>query len=52
MTFNVSLLRNWRISERGRLQFRWEVFNAFNHANFGLPNADVNLLTAGLRYQF
>jgi hypothetical protein len=24
------------------LQFRWENFNLFNHANLALPNADIN----------
>ena len=30
-----------RISETFQVQFRAEVFNALNHANFGLPNASV-----------
>ncbi len=24
------------------LIFRWDVFNVFNHTNFGLPNADIS----------
>ena len=30
--------RTSRLGERRRIQFRSEVFNAFNHANFGPPN--------------
>lgn len=33
--------------EATRLEFRWEMFNAFNHANLALPNSDVNSSTAG-----
>ncbi|MDQ6701182.1 MAG: hypothetical protein M3Z36_13460, partial [Acidobacteriota bacterium] len=35
--FDFSLLRNFRITERMRFQFRGEFFNAFNHTNFGIP---------------
>jgi hypothetical protein len=40
--FDVSLLRNFMLRERMRLQFRAESFNVANHANFGLPVADLN----------
>jgi uncharacterized protein YaiE (UPF0345 family) len=33
-----SLFKNFRVKEGMTLQFRWEVFNAFNRANFTLPN--------------
>jgi len=33
--------------ESTRLEFRWETFNAFNHANLSLPNSDVNSSTVG-----
>lgn len=41
--FNVDLgvHRNFRLSEQWRMSFRWEMFNAFNRANFGLPNAAI-----------
>ena len=29
------------------MQFRWEIFNAMNHANLNLPNVNVNEATAG-----
>lgn len=38
---DVSLFKNTKLSERTNLQFRAEVFNVLNHANFGTPNATV-----------
>jgi hypothetical protein len=35
--FDFSVLRNFRISEGKRLQFRGEFFNGFNHPTFGIP---------------
>ena len=35
------------MTERVRLQFRWEVFNLMNHANYGLPNVYVNAPNGG-----
>src|SRR5450631_3152632 len=29
------------LGEQGNIQFRWEVFNLLNHANFSRPNATV-----------
>lgn len=34
---NLSLLRNFAIRERVRVQLRGEFFNALNHPNFGVP---------------
>jgi hypothetical protein len=36
--FDLSGVKNTKIRERYTIQFRAEFFNAFNHANFGLPN--------------
>jgi hypothetical protein len=46
---NTSLMKNWAVgqSERKRVQFRWEVFNIFNHPNFQLPNRNFNETSAG-----
>jgi hypothetical protein len=38
---DLALLKTTMISERLRLQFRGEIFNVFNRANFGTPNAVV-----------
>lgn len=34
---DLSLFKNFRFNENTRLQFRWEVFNAFNQVNTRLP---------------
>jgi hypothetical protein len=35
---DFSLARTWPAGGRSQLEFRWEVFNLFNRANFDLPN--------------
>ncbi len=37
-TADVSAAKNWKYTERYNLQFRWELFNAFNHTSWGTPN--------------
>ena len=39
---DLALVRDFDLAGQTRLQFRAEVFNLFNHANFGLPVADLN----------
>jgi roadblock/LC7 domain-containing protein len=39
---DASLTRQFALTEAMRLQVRAESFNIANHANFGLPVADVN----------
>ncbi len=43
-----ALAKNFQITERANLQFRWEVYNAFNYTNLALPNSNVDTGTAGL----
>jgi hypothetical protein len=38
---DISLSKDTKITERFKLQFRAEIFNIFNHENFGLPNTNV-----------
>ncbi len=38
--FDLSLFKNFRITERVRAQFRMESFNALNHVQFGNPNTN------------
>ena len=46
--FDGSLFKESHVSERLRLQFRAEFFNAFNHPQFDLPNATIGSAAAGL----
>jgi len=47
--FNVDagIHRQFAVTERYKLTFRWEMFNAFNRANFGTPNAAIGNPQAG-----
>jgi hypothetical protein len=42
---NLNFSKNFPFRERYNVQFRWEMFNAFNHTVFGTPSTDYN--TAG-----
>jgi hypothetical protein len=48
--FNVDagIHRNFRITERMKMSFRWELFNTFNRANFTNPNAQIGGSSAGV----
>lgn len=43
---DLSLFKDFQLSERFRLQFRTEMFNIFNHPNFNAPNFGGNGVTA------
>ncbi len=48
--WDPSLFKNFRFTERVKMQFRWEVFNALNKTNFQLPGANgstLNRVTSG-----
>ena len=38
---DLSLLKNFKLTERASVQFRFECFNCPNHANFFIPENDV-----------
>jgi hypothetical protein len=42
------MMKNFRIQENKRIQFRFESFNALNHPNFLMPNNQFNSTQAGL----
>ncbi len=48
-SFNVdtSLMKNWSILERYQLQFRFELFNAFNHPIMNNPDTTAGDSTLG-----
>jgi hypothetical protein len=64
--FDFSFAKNFPISDRRYFQFRTEVFNAFNHPNFGPPNiardssgfgqiltaANARIIQFGLKFYF
>jgi hypothetical protein len=39
--FDAALTRDFHMTERANLQFRWEVFNVSNTPEFGQPNSNV-----------
>jgi hypothetical protein len=40
--WDMNLQKNTQLGERYRLQLRGEVFNVFNHPNFGVPSAAIS----------
>lgn len=47
-TTNLSLLRDFKFSEKVKLQFRAEAFNAFNRANFSTPGTTLGAANFGV----
>jgi hypothetical protein len=45
--FNMALLRTFKFTESKDLQFRFEAFNVFNHAQFTNPSGEINSGTFG-----
>jgi hypothetical protein len=46
--FDISLFKDFNMTERLRLQFRAEALNAFNTPRFGGPNTSVTSSTFGV----
>jgi hypothetical protein len=40
-SWDLSLFKNFPIKETMRFQFRWEMFNAFNHVNYQNPSTNT-----------
>jgi hypothetical protein len=45
--FDISLFKNVPLTEKLRMQFRAEAFNAFNHVQFANPNTTITSNTFG-----
>jgi hypothetical protein len=43
MNWDASVMKIWNLSERVRVQFRGEMFNVANHANFALGSVGGDL---------
>jgi hypothetical protein len=44
---DLGIHRNFRVTEKAQMSFRWEMFNSFNRANFNNPNAVIGTTSAG-----
>jgi hypothetical protein len=40
--------KNWNVMEKVRVQYRFEVYNLFNHVRFAAPNADPTSSSFGV----
>ena len=41
VNFDFGLTKVFRLTESTKIEFRWEAFNLFNHANFGVPKNNL-----------
>ena len=48
VTFDLSLQRRIDITSRVNATLRWDIFNMFDRANFGLPDRNIASATAGV----
>jgi outer membrane receptor protein involved in Fe transport len=44
---DFALFKRFPITERWNLQYRWEMFNALNHANLGTPRNNISVARPG-----
>jgi hypothetical protein len=49
VNFDLSLAKNFAVTERFRVQFRVDAFNVFNKTQFGFPAASINVDPVTLR---
>lgn len=49
INFDYSMIKNFRVTEGKSLQFRAELFNIFNHANFALPYQQLTVFSSSGR---
>jgi outer membrane receptor protein involved in Fe transport len=48
LSFDTSLQRRIDVTGRVNTTLRWDIFNVFNRANFGLPDSNIVNTTAGV----
>ena len=48
ITFDMSVQRRINLTDRFNATLRWDVFNLFDRANFGLPERNITAATAGV----
>ena len=46
--WDISLQKNFQLTERFKLQFRSDFLNAFNRVNLAVPNTTVNISNTGV----
>jgi hypothetical protein len=46
-TADWGLSKNFQLTERTNLQFRWDVYNSWNNTNLALPVTNVDTGNAG-----
>ncbi|MEW5977074.1 MAG: TonB-dependent receptor [Acidobacteriota bacterium] len=46
--WNITLAKNFMVKEKAKVQFRWDMFNAFNRANFWTPDTNISGGSFGL----
>jgi hypothetical protein len=45
---DLSLFKNFNITERAKLQFQFQFYNIFNHVNLGNPDGCVDCVSGGV----
>ena len=48
VNLDAAVLRSFRTTELSRIEFRFEMFNATNHTNFGIPGNSFGTPTFGV----
>lgn len=45
--FDMDLIKEFPVTERVKFEFRWEIFNLFNHTIFGQPSGNASSSSVG-----
>ena len=48
LLFDIAVLKNFPVRDQLRVQFRWEMFNAFNTPQFGIPGSALGAGSFGI----